>query len=146
MEVSISGSNLDEELESYTRTKVGKLDRILSGLDHAEVHFWEDHNPRIPDKEHCEVTLEGHGHHIRCKVSASDRHAVIDVATKKLEKQLRKEKTMQVNKWHTGRVRGKRKTRYSDINGGRGNGSHGGYGGGQGYNDNRNYGSRSYGG
>jgi len=109
MEVAISGHNIDEKLENYTRTKIGRLDKFLSGLDHATVHFSEEHNPRIEDKEHCEVTLEGHGHHIRCKVSAADRFAVVDAAAKKLEKQLRKEKTRKLNRWHKGRARGKQK-------------------------------------
>lgn len=109
MEVLISGHNLDKQLESYARTKIGRLDRFLSGLDQASVHFTEDHNPRIADKDHCEVTLSGHGHHIRCKVSASDRFATVDAAVKKLEKQLRKQKTMKINRWHKGRARGKQK-------------------------------------
>lgn len=109
MEVSISGRNVSEALEKYTQTKIGRLDRYLSGLDHGQVHFSEENNPRIADKELCEVTLEGSGHHIRCKVSASDRFAVVDLAVKKLEKQLRKEKTMKINRWHRGGVRRKHK-------------------------------------
>lgn len=109
MEVSISGQNLDNKLESYARKKIGRLDRFLSGLDQASVHFTEEHNQRIADKDHCEVTLSGHGHHIHCKVSAADPFATVDAAVKKLEKQLRKQKTMKLNKWQKGRVRGRHK-------------------------------------
>ena len=37
--------------------------------------------------------MEGHGHHIRCKVSAPDGFTAIDLAVDKLERQLRKLKT-----------------------------------------------------
>jgi putative sigma-54 modulation protein len=41
----------------------------------------------------CEVTLAGHGHHIRCKVAAADGMAAIDLAVDKLEHQLHRLKT-----------------------------------------------------
>ena len=105
MEISISGQNIDESLDSYIRTKIGKLDRFLSELDHAKVHLSEERNPRIADSEKCEITLEGHGNHIRCHVSAPDKRTAIDQAIDKLEKQLRKQKTKKLNRWHRGRVR-----------------------------------------
>ena len=44
-------------------------------MDRAEVHFTEEKNRRIDDREMCEVTLEGHGHDVRCKVAAADGFA-----------------------------------------------------------------------
>jgi putative sigma-54 modulation protein len=73
-------------------------------MDRAEVHFWEEKNPRIDNKEICEVTMEGHGHHVRCKVSAPDGFTAIDLAVEKLERQLRKLKT-KVNKRYRSRER-----------------------------------------
>ena len=105
MEISISGQSIDESLDAYIRTKIGKLDRFLSELDHAKVHLSEEHNPRIADSEKCEITLEGHGNHIRCHVTAPDKRTAIDLAINKLEKQLRKQKTKKLNRWHRGRVR-----------------------------------------
>ena len=67
--------------------------RFVDGLDHAEVHFSEHKNPRITDKEVCEVTIEGHGHHVRCKVQAPDGFQAVDKAYEKLEHQLHKLKT-----------------------------------------------------
>jgi len=109
MEVSISGHKVSQALEQYTQNKIGRLGKYLSGLEHAQVHFSEEQNPRIAEKERCEVTLQGSGHHIRCSVSASDRFAVVDLAVAKLEKQLRKEKTMKLNRWQRGRVRRSRR-------------------------------------
>lgn len=102
MEVKISHrrTELSPRLEDYVREKVGRLDRFVEGLDHADVHLFEEKNPRIADKEICEVTLEGHGHHVRCKVSAPDGFQAVDKAVTKLEKQLRKLKTRLINRWH----------------------------------------------
>lgn len=95
MEVNVSGRNttISDALRSMTEEKIGRLDRFLNGMDRAEVHFWEEKNPRIGDNEFCEVTMEGHGHHVRCKVSAPDSFTAVDIAVDKLERQLRKLKT-----------------------------------------------------
>ena len=79
MEISVSGQSIDESLDAYIRTKIGKLDRFLFELDHAKVHLSEERNPRIADSEKCEITLEGHGNHIRCHVSAPDKRTAIDL-------------------------------------------------------------------
>jgi len=103
MDVTISTrrTELTPRLEDYVKEKIGRLDRIVDGLDRAEVHLTEEKNPRIENKETCEVTLVGHGHHVRCKVSAPDGFAATDAAVAKLEKQLRKLKTRMINRWQS---------------------------------------------
>ncbi len=95
MQVTVSRRNTDvsDQLRAMAEEKIGRLSRFLDGLDHAEVHFWEHKNPRIADKEVCEVTIEGHGHHVRCKVQAPDGYQAVDKAYEKLEHQLHKLKT-----------------------------------------------------
>ena len=95
MDVSISARhvNITPRLEEVIHEKIGGLDKFLQGLDHAEVHFDEARNPRITDKEFCEVVVEGHGHHLRCKVHAPDPFSAVDAATLKLERQIRKLRT-----------------------------------------------------
>ena len=95
MQVTVSRRHTEvpESLRVMAEEKIGRLGRFLDGLDHAEVHFWEHKNPRIADKEVCEVTIEGHGHHVRCKVQAADGFQAIDKAYDKLEHQLHKLKT-----------------------------------------------------
>lgn len=95
MEITVSGrhTTVSESLRRQAEEKIGRLDKFLAGMDRAEVHFWEEKNPKIADKEFCEVTMEGHGHHIRCKVSAPDGFTAVDMAVDKLERQLRKLKT-----------------------------------------------------
>ncbi len=100
MEVSVSGrhTTVSESLRRQAEDKIGRLDKYLSGMERAEVHFWEEKNSRIENREFCEVTMEGHGHHVRCKVSAPDGFTAIDIAVDKLERQLRKLKTKVKNR------------------------------------------------
>ena len=95
MQVTVSRrhTEVSESLRFMAEEKIGRLGRFVEGLDHAEVHFWEHKNPRIADKEVCEVTIEGHGHHVRCKVQAPDGFQAVDKAYEKLEHQLHKLKT-----------------------------------------------------
>ena len=95
MQVTVSRRHTEvpESLRVMTEEKIGRLARFVDGLDHAEVHFSEHKNPRIADKEVCEVTIEGHGHHVRCKVQAPDGFQAVDKAYDKLEHQLHKLKT-----------------------------------------------------
>ena len=97
MDVSVSGRNVEvsDQLRLMAEEKIGKLDRFLRGLERAEVHFIEEKNPRIEEREICEVTLEGHGHHVRCKVRGVDEQQALDRAVDKLEHQLHKLKTKQ---------------------------------------------------
>jgi putative sigma-54 modulation protein len=102
MEITVSGrhTTVSESLRRQAEEKIGRLDRYLGGMDRAEVHFWEEKNPRIEKRELCEVTMEGHGHHVRCKVSAPDGFTAIDMAVDKLERQLRKLKTKVQKRTH----------------------------------------------
>jgi putative sigma-54 modulation protein len=108
VDVSVSSRNIEltESLRSVAEAKIGRLDRFLDGMDHAEVHFSEERNPRIAHKDVCEVTLEGHGHHVRAKVAAADPFAAVDAAVEKLEHQLTKLKTKLVSRNHPRRSRG----------------------------------------
>ncbi|MBI2704235.1 MAG: ribosome-associated translation inhibitor RaiA [Actinobacteria bacterium] len=95
MEITISSRNLElsESLISTIRKKINRLGRLNGELTRAEVVFYEEQNPRIVDREICEVFMDGRGRHIRCKVSAPDAFAAIDKAITKLEHQLAKVKT-----------------------------------------------------
>lgn len=95
MDIKVSGrhTEVSDVLRQATIDKIGRLGRYVDGMERAEVHFSEERNPRIVDKEICEVTLEGHGHHVRCKVAAPDGFAAVDRAVEKLEHQLHKLKT-----------------------------------------------------
>ena len=95
MQVSISSGHFDVTplLEKAIRSKIGRLDRYLSGLDQAVVHFDQSRNRPTGEGVSCEVTLTGHGHHLRCSVSASDLLTAVDLAEAKLARQIRKTRT-----------------------------------------------------
>jgi putative sigma-54 modulation protein len=95
VEITVSARNTEVSpaLREAVEEKIGRLARKAHGLDRAAVHFSEERNPRIAEREICEVTLDGRGRLIRCKVTGSDTFVVIDRATAKLEQQIEKAKT-----------------------------------------------------
>jgi putative sigma-54 modulation protein len=103
VEITVSSrhTEVSELLRESTVEKIGRLGRFLEGMDRAEVHFSEEHTRKAADKEVCEVTLVGHGHHVRCKVSATDGFAAVDLAVEKLEHQLHKLKTKLLKRTHS---------------------------------------------
>ena len=111
MEITVSSrhTEVSELLRASTIDKIGRLGRFLEGMDRAEVHFSEHQHRRVADKEVCEVTLVGHGHHVRCKVSAPDGFAAVDKAVEKLEHQLHKLKTKLLRRSHQHGAPGRRR-------------------------------------
>jgi putative sigma-54 modulation protein len=91
--VSRRNTEVSDSLRLVAEEKIGRLGRYVDGLEHAEVHFSEQKNPRIADREVCEVTITGGGHQVRCKVQAPDGFIAVDRAYAKLERQLNKLKT-----------------------------------------------------
>jgi putative sigma-54 modulation protein len=104
VEITVSARNIDVSaaLRAAAEEKIGRLSRYLEDMDRADLHFTEERNPRIADKVVAEVTLEGHGHHVRCKVAAPDGFAAVDAAVEKLEHQLHKLKTKVINRRKAG--------------------------------------------
>jgi putative sigma-54 modulation protein len=99
--VSARNTEVSPALRAAAEAKIGRLARRASGLDRADVHFTEERNPRISDKEVCEVTLDGNGHHVHCRASAPDGFVAIDRAVGKLEHQLHKSKTKVLRRYTT---------------------------------------------
>lgn len=104
MDITVSARHIDisTALRAAAEDKIGRLSRFQDGMLRAEVHFSEERNPRIADKEVCEVTMEGGGRRVRCKVAAADPFAAIDRAVEKLEQQLYKLKIKHVLRTHQG--------------------------------------------
>jgi putative sigma-54 modulation protein len=102
VDVSVSSRKIEltPALREAVEEKIGRMARFLDGMDRAEVHFFEERNPRIASKDVCEVTMEGHGHHVRVRAAAADPFAAVDVAVAKLEQQLHKLKTKLVSRHH----------------------------------------------
>jgi putative sigma-54 modulation protein len=102
MDVTVRGRNIDvsEQLRAAAEEKVARLSRLLQGMDQAEVHFMEEKNPRISEKEVCEVVLAGHGHIVRAKAASSDAFTALDQAIAKLDHQLAKLKGKLLSRSH----------------------------------------------
>ncbi len=102
MDISVSSRNVEvaAALRAVTIDKIGRLGRFVDGMDRAEVLFSEERNPRIERRQVCEVTMQGHGRHVRARVAAADQFAAVDAAVAKLETQLHKLKSRLVAKHH----------------------------------------------
>ncbi len=83
---------VSDEVRTLTADKVGRLGHLCPGLERAEVHFSEEHNPRIADKEWCEVIIVGHGRSIRARAAGPVPLVAVDLVVEKLEHQLEKTK------------------------------------------------------
>jgi len=103
VEITVSSrhAEVSDALRNTTFEKIGRLGRFLDGMERAEVHFSEERNPRISASQVCEVTMAGHGQHVRAKVAAADQFAAVDLAIEKLENQLTKLKTKLVRRNHS---------------------------------------------
>jgi putative sigma-54 modulation protein len=101
VEVAVSSRHIEVSPAARAAAvdKIGRLDRYLDGMERAEVHFTAEHRQRV-EQAVVEVTLTGHGHHVRAKVAADDQFAAVDAAVAKLEHQLRKLKSRLVTRHH----------------------------------------------
>ncbi len=94
MDVVIThGRNIvSDEVRALTEEKLLRIGRHCPGLDRVEVHFSEEHNPRISDRECCEVIMSGHGRTVRAHASARVPLVAVDLVVEKLQHQLEKTK------------------------------------------------------
>lgn len=98
--------DISPTLRAAVEEKVGRVSRFFDGMELAEVRFLEEQNPRISDREICEVTMRGHGHVVRARASATDAFAAVDIVVDKLEHQMTKLKGKLVARSHPRRLPG----------------------------------------
>jgi putative sigma-54 modulation protein len=91
---------VSDPVRALTTEKVGRLGRLCPGLERAEVHFFEEHNPRIADRECCEVIIIGHGRTVRAHAAGPVPLVAVDLVVDKLEHQLEKTKGRLVARTH----------------------------------------------
>jgi putative sigma-54 modulation protein len=91
-------------LRATVEEKVGRVGRFFEGMERAEVRFLEEQNPRISDREVCEVTMHGHGYVVRARATAPDTFAAVDRVVDKLEHQMTKLKGKLVSRSHPRRT------------------------------------------
>jgi putative sigma-54 modulation protein len=92
VDISIQGRNVEvsDTLREAVDEKLSRLVRFLDGMERAEVRFHEERNPRIAEKDVCEVTMHGHGHVVRARATAGDAFAAVDRVVDKLEHRIEK--------------------------------------------------------
>ena len=102
MQIAVASRNLEvtEQLRSTVEEKITRLTRFLDGMERAEVRFSEERNPRISEREVCEVTMHGHGHVVRAKAGATDPFAAVDLVVDKLEHRMEKLKGKLLGRTH----------------------------------------------
>ncbi len=91
---------LNDRLKTLAEDKVTRVTKYFPAMEQAEITFFEEKNKRIAKHDVCEVTLHGHGHHIRAKATAVDPFAALDLVVDKLAHQLSKVKDKLVTRHH----------------------------------------------
>ena len=106
MEIAIRGRNIEvtEALRTIVEDKVTRLARFFDGMERAEVKFSEERNPRIAEREVCEVTMHGHGLIVRARAAAPDTFAAVDRVVDKLEHRIEKLKGRLIDRSHPRRT------------------------------------------
>ncbi len=96
MDITITGrkTTVTPALRDYVNEKVGRaLEVFESATTDAEVVLRAEKNPANPKSAICEVTVRAKGAIVRVSEAAEDMYAAIDIASDKVERQLRKYKT-----------------------------------------------------
>jgi ribosomal subunit interface protein len=91
---------VSDEVRALAEEKVRRLGHHCPGLERAEVHFTEEHNRRIVDRECCEVVMTGHGRTVRARAAAPTPMAAVDLVMNKLEHQIERAKGRVVGRSH----------------------------------------------
>jgi putative sigma-54 modulation protein len=107
MEIVVRGKNVKvpAALQETTKEKLAKFERLSLKMTRIEVDYSEIRNPRVSDKELCEVTVHLKGHFVKAHASAPDQAAALDLVIDKVEHQLTRLKDKLVGRSHPRRRR-----------------------------------------
>src|SRR5215208_6774172 len=110
MQITVKGRNISvtEALERYAREKVERVRKFFDderGVSRAEVELIHERNPSIPEPEVVETTLFISGAVLKAREASADMYASIDRMSDKLERQVRRYRGRQLDRWHGQRQR-----------------------------------------
>jgi ribosomal subunit interface protein len=107
VEIVVRGKNVkvSPALQETTKEKLAKFERLSLKITRVEVDFSEIRNPRVADKELCEVTVHLKGHFVKAHAAAPDQAAALDLVVDKVEHQLTRLKSKKVGRSHPRRRR-----------------------------------------
>lgn len=105
MHIVVKGRNMSvtEALERYTLEKVERVSKFFDDEksdSRAEVELIHERNKSIPEPEVAEATLFINGTVLKAREASQDMYASIDRMSDKLERQVKKYRGRQVDRWH----------------------------------------------
>ena len=105
MDILVKGRNISvtEALERYALEKVEKVRRFFDdekSVSRAEVELAHERNPSISECDVAETTLFINGTVIKAREASPDMYASIDLMSDKLERQVRRYRGRQIDRWH----------------------------------------------
>ncbi|HZC19567.1 MAG TPA: ribosome-associated translation inhibitor RaiA, partial [Rubrobacteraceae bacterium] len=104
MQVAVKGRNIPvtEALEQYATKKVERIAKFFDdgrSVSRAEVELTHERNPSIPEPEVAETTLFINGAVLKAREASADMYASIDRMSDKLERQVRRYRGRQLDRW-----------------------------------------------
>jgi ribosome hibernation promoting factor len=107
MDIVFRGKNIKvaPSVQEIAREKLAKFERFKLKMTRVEVDFSEIRNPRVHDKELCEVTVHLKGHFVKAHAGSTDQVAALDLVIDKVEHQLTRLKEKKVERSHPRRRR-----------------------------------------
>lgn len=89
---------VSESLRELIEDKLSRLARLFDGAERIEVGFCEERNPRIAEKDICDVAIYGRRGVVRAHASAGDLIAAVDAVVEKLEHRIEKVRGRQLSR------------------------------------------------
>jgi ribosomal subunit interface protein len=93
VDVVVKGRHTEvgDRLRAQAETKLAKVAKLDGKVSRIDVEVCEEHNPRLSDlRSRVELTCRTRGPVVRAEAAASDPFVALDLATAKLEAQLRR--------------------------------------------------------
>lgn len=91
--INVRNFELNDRLEEYAETKVGKLDRYLDILEEATLDLTHEKNARdAQDRQIAQLTIRGKGVVLRAEERTEDIFASIDLVSDKISRQIERYK------------------------------------------------------
>jgi putative sigma-54 modulation protein len=102
VDVVVRGKNrpVPARLKSLAQEKVARLARFTHDAGRVEVDFSELKNPRVPDRQLCEITVHLKKHFVKAHASSTEPEAALDLAIDKVEHQVARIKERRVARNH----------------------------------------------
>src|SRR3712207_6399625 len=109
-DVAVKGRNISvtEALERYATEKVERIARFFDdgrSVSRVEVELIHERNSSNPEPEVADATFFINGTVLKARVASADMYASIDLMADKLERQVRRYRGRQLDRWHGQRER-----------------------------------------